>query len=136
MEQMMADDHLEQRAFADAIVDRAAQQFRELLKRLVGEVDQLPPFPGSMFSFGIEVPPPAGSPLGCVIVGEDGELSELQLGLDDAAVESGGDAVAARIEHLEPLDLTSANYIAHAYQAVGAVITYLDTGELPAGAAG
>ena len=132
----MADDHLEQRAFADAIVERAAEQLRELLKRLAGEVDPLPVFAGSMFTYGIEVPPPAGSPLGCVIVGEDGELSELQLGLDDEAVASGGDAVAARIEHLEPLELTSANYITHAYQAVGAVITYLDTGELPAGAAG
>ena len=132
----MADDHLEQRAFADAIVERAAEQLRELLKRLVGEIDPLPPFPGSMFTYGIEVPPPAGSPLGCVIVGEDGELSELQLGLDDEAVASGGDAVAARIEHLEPLELTSANYIAYAYEAAGAVISYLDTGELPGGATG
>lgn len=132
----MADDHLEQRAFADAIVERAAEQLRELLRRLVGEVDPLPPFPGSMFTYGIEVPPPAGSPLGCVIVGEDGELSELQLGLDDEAVASGGDAVAARIEHLEPLELTSATYIAYAYEAARTVITYLDTGELPDGASG
>ncbi len=132
----MPEDHLEQRAFADAIVERAAEQLRELLKRLVGEIDPLPPFPGSMFTYGIEVPPPAGSPLGCVIVGEDGELSELQLGLDDEAVASGGDAVAARIEHLEPLELSSANYIAYAYEAAGAVITYLDTGELPGGATG
>jgi hypothetical protein len=132
----MADDHLEQRAFSDAIVERAAEQLRELLKRLVGEIDPLPPFPGSMFTYGIEVPPPAGSPLGCVIVGEDGELSELQLGLDNEAVASGGDAVAARIEHLEPLELTSANYIAYAYEAAGAVITYLDSGELPGGTTG
>ena len=132
----MAEDHLEQRAFADAIVERAAEQLRELLKRLVGEIDPLPPFPGSMFTYGIEVPPPAGSPLGCVIVGEDGELSELQLGLDDEAVASGGDAVAVRIEHLEPLELTSANYIAYAYEAAGAVITHLDTGEVPGGATG
>ena len=127
----MADDHLEQRAFADAIVERAAQQLSELLKRLVGEVDPLPPFPGSMFTYGIEVPPPPGSPLGCVIVGEDGELFELQLGLDDESVASGGDPVAARIEHLEPLKLESANYIAHAYQAVGAVISHLDGDHAP-----
>jgi hypothetical protein len=132
----MAEYHLEQRAFADAIVERAAEQLRELLKRLVSEIDPLPPFPGSMLTYGIEVPPPAGSSLGCVIVGEYGELSELQLGLDNEAIASGGDTVAARIEHLEPLDLTSTNYIAYAYEAAGAVMTYLDTGELPGGATG
>jgi len=129
----MADDHLEQHAFADAIVERAAQQLNELLRRLTSEVDPLPPFPGSMFTYGIEVPPPLGSPLGCVIVGDDGELSELQLGLDDESVASGGDAFAARIEHLEPLVLAPAHYIAHAYKAVGALINYLDSGE-PSGA--
>jgi len=132
----MADDHLEQQAYANAIVDRAAQQLRELIQRLAGEIDPLPPFPGSMFTYGIEVPPPAGSTLGCVIVGEDGALFELQLGLDDEEVARGGDAMAARVEHTEPLDLPPADFIAHAYQAVNALITYLDTGELPGGAAG
>jgi hypothetical protein len=132
----MADDHLEQQAYANAIVDRAAQQLRELLERLAGEVDSLPPFPGAMFTYGIEVPPPPGSTLGCVIVGEEGELFELQLGLDDEEIARGGDAVAARIEHTQPLDLKPADLIPHAYQAVQAVIHYLDTGELLGGAGG
>jgi len=130
----MSDDHLEQRAFADAIVQRAAEQLGELLKRLTGEVNPLPPFPGSMFTMGIEVPPPPGSPFGCVIVGEDGDLFELQLGLDDESVASGGDAMAARIEHLEPLVLEPADYIPHAHRAVRAVVSYLDSGDLSGGA--
>ena len=125
----MAGDHLEQRAFAGAIVDRAAQQLRDLIKRLVGEIDEFPPFPGSMFTHGIEVPPPAHSNLGCVIVGEDGELYELQLGLDDEAVAQGGDAVAARIEHTVPLELAPAEFIAYAHGAVQALVAHIDGNE-------
>ncbi len=125
----MPDEHLAQRAFADAIVDRAASQLRQLLEQLTAPIDPLPPFPGSMFTYGIEVPPPTDSSLGCVIVGEEGQLYEFQLGLDDEAVASGGDAFAARIEHLEALDLEPTRYISHAYAAIGAVLAHLDEAE-------
>jgi len=122
----MADDHLEQRAHADAIVERASGQLRELLKALVDEVDPFPPFPGSMFTLGIEVPPTAHSSLGCVIVGEDAELYELQLGLDDDVIASGGDAHAARVEHTIELEFAPADYVAPAHAAIRAVTEYLD----------
>ena len=122
----MADDHLEQRAHADAIAQRAADQLKEILKGLVGEIEPFPPFPGSMFTHGIEVPPTAHSSLGCVIVGDDAELYELQLGLDQDVIASGGDAHAARIEETVQLELTPAEYVTQAHAAVLALVDHLD----------
>lgn len=122
----MADDHLEQRARADAIVERAAGQLRDVLKGLVDEIDPFPPFPGSMFTLGIEVTPTAHSSLGCVIVGEDAELYELELGLDQEEIARGGDAHAARIENTLELDLPHAEYVAQAHAAIRAVTEHLD----------
>lgn len=122
----MADDHLEQRAHADAIAQRAADQLKEVLKSLVAEIDPFPVFPGSMFTYGIEVPPTAHTSLGCVIVTDDAELSELQLGLDQDVIASGGDAHAARIEETVALELTPSEYVAQAHAAVLALVDHLD----------
>ncbi|MDA0353869.1 MAG: hypothetical protein O3A10_16935 [Chloroflexi bacterium] len=122
----MADDHLEQRAHADAIVERAADQLRAVLKGLVHEIDPFPPFPGSMFTHAIEVPPTAHSTLGCVIVADDAELYELQLGLDQDVIASGGDAHAARIEETVQLELSQAEYVTQAHAAIRALVTHLD----------
>jgi hypothetical protein len=122
----MAEDHLEQQAHADAIVERASGQLRELLKSLVREVEPFPAFPGSMFTYGIEVPPVAHTSLGCVIVGEEGDLFELRLGLDEEVVASGGDAHAARVEETVELELTPAEYVTQAHAAIRAVIDHLD----------
>ena len=72
----MAGDPLVHRAHADVIAQRAAEQLRELLLAVVAEMDPFPPFPGSMFSYGIEVPPVEGdgSALGCVVLAEYREL--------------------------------------------------------------
>ena len=81
---------------------------------------------GSMFTLGIEVPPTAHSSLGCVIVGEDAELHELQLGLDQDVIASGGDAHAARVEETVPLDLAPAEYVTQAHAAILALVEHLD----------
>ena len=123
----MAGDPLVNRAHADVIAQRAAEQLRELLLAVVAEMDPFPPFPGSMFSYGIEVPPVEGegSALGCVVLAEDGELYELQIGLDMDQVES-GDAVAMRSEERIKLDdLTPAQYVGYAHRAVLAAVEYL-----------
>lgn len=122
----MADDHLEQRAHADAIAQRAADQLKEILKGLVAEIEPFPAFPGSMFTQGIEVPPTAHSSLGCVIVTEEAELYELQLGLDQDVIASGGDAHAARIEETVQLELTPAEYVTQAHAAVLTLVDHLD----------
>tara|TARA_Y100000588_G_scaffold57671_1_gene55626 strand:- start:4784 stop:5203 length:420 start_codon:yes stop_codon:yes gene_type:complete len=123
----MVNDYLKQRAHAEAIVERAADQLRDLLVDLVKEVDPFPPFPGSMFTSGIEVQPTSNSSLGCVIVGDDAELYELELGLDHEEISRGGDAHAARIEHAIELDLTKAEYVTTVHAAIQAVATYLET---------
>ncbi|MBM3141020.1 MAG: hypothetical protein FJZ92_12640 [Chloroflexi bacterium] len=122
----MAEDPLQHRAYADALVERAAGQLRDLVQRLAREVAPSPPFPGSMFTYGIEVEPPAGSPHGCVIVMDDGELYELQIGLDDEEVARGGDHVASRRELTVKLELPPADYVAYAHRAVGALVETLE----------
>ena len=122
----MANDPLQHRAYADAIVERAATQLRDLLKTLAGELQPFPAFPGAMFAYGIEVDPPSGSDLGCVILSDDGELYELQIGLDDEEIARGGDHVATRHEETARLDLPPADYVTYAHRAVQAAIAELE----------
>lgn len=123
----MAEDPLLHRAHADLIAERAATQLRELLKKLVAEIDPFPPFPGALFAYGIEVEPPAGGGdgHGCVILAEDGELYELRVGMDVEQVASGS-ALAVRSEDRVSLDgLTPAEYVGYAHRAVAAAVDYL-----------
>jgi len=125
----MADDPLLHRAHADLIVQRTADQLRELLKKLVAEIDPFPPFPGSMFAYGIEIEPPSGSgdDYGCVILAEDGELYELQVGMDVEQAATGA-GVAVRSEDRVNLDdLPAAEYVGYAHRAVTAAVEYLLT---------
>jgi hypothetical protein len=118
-------DPLARKAHADLIVARAAQQLRDVLKAAVAAVDPFPPYPGSFFSYGIEVEPPAGagSGLGCVVVGQDGELYELIMRIDLSGDPS--DPVGMRDEEMRKLDLAPAAYIPLAQAAVDAVTAYL-----------
>ena len=121
-------DPLRYRAHADAIVEQAARQFRELLRELASGIDPFPAFPGSYFSYGIEVEPPAraGEGRGCVVLGEDGELYELQVGLDMDHV-TADDPAATRSEVRLPLDdLSAAEYVAYAHNAVLAALAYIE----------
>jgi hypothetical protein len=122
----MADDPLQHRAFADAIVERAAAQLRELLQRVAKQVDPFPPFPGAMFTYGIEVEATPGSPYGCVIVMDDGGLYELQIGLDDEELARGGDHVASRQERAVALELPPAEFIPLAHRAVLTLVARLE----------
>jgi hypothetical protein len=122
----MTDDPLQHRAFADAIVDRAATQLRALLVRLAREAQPFPPFPGAMFVYGIEVEPPPGSAHGCVIVMDDGDLYELQVGLDEDAVARGGDRVAMRHEANVRLELPPDEYVLFAHRAALALVDHLE----------
>ncbi len=123
----MADDPLLHQAHADLIVARAAEQLRELLKKLVDEFDPFPPFPGALFTYGIEVEPAAGAGdgRGCVILAEDGELYELLVGMDVEAVPTGS-AVAITSEQRVSLDdLPPAEYVGYAHRAVAAAVELL-----------
>lgn len=124
-------DPLHASAVADAVVQRAADQLRALLASLAQQIDPFPPFPGAMFAYGIEVEPPAASALGCVILGDDGALYELQLGLDAEQLAAGADAVGSRHEQLVKLDLPPADYIAYAHRAVIAATDYIERQAAP-----
>ena len=125
----MADDPLLHRAHADLIAERAAGHLRELLTALTSEIDPFPPFPGALFTYGIEVEPATdgGDGHGCVILADDGGIYELQIGLDvDQA--GTGSAVAMTEENRVSLDdLPPAEFIGYAHRAVSAAVEYLLT---------
>ncbi len=120
----MAGDPLVHRAHADVIVQRAADQLRELLQAVVAEIDPFPPFPGAMFSYGIEIKPGAGG-RGCVVLAEDGELYELQIGLDVGQVERGNPLAMRSEERTHLDDLPPAEYVDYAQRAVAAAVEHL-----------
>ncbi len=54
-------DPLARKAHADLVVERAVQQLREILHAAVASLNPFPPYPGSFFSYGIEIEPGAVS---------------------------------------------------------------------------
>jgi hypothetical protein len=117
----MAGDPDLYRAQANVLYERAGAQLRELLKSVAHDLDPFPPFPGSLFTLGIEVDgPDLGDDRGCVILGEDGELYKLQLGVDVNALAAGAHEPAlSREEHRVPLDgLTPGQYLGYAQRAL------------------
>jgi hypothetical protein len=119
------DDPLQHQAHADLIVQRAADQLRTLLQTLTAQIRPFPEFPGTFFSYGIEVDTGLASDEGRVILGEDGELYELQIGLDVSQVAT-GDAAAMRSEERILVEgLPPATYVAYAHRAVTAAVEYM-----------
>jgi hypothetical protein len=118
-------DPLAHKAHADLIVERAAGQLRRLLHEAVQKLDSFPPFPGAFFTYGIEVELPglASPERGCVVLGPDAELYELELSIDFS--EDAGDPVAARDERMKPLDLHPCDYVVYAYHALAKVVELL-----------
>ena len=120
-------DQLRHRAHADAIIARAGSQLGELLQELAAGIDPFPEFPGSFFSYGIEVEPlPGDSERGCVVLGEDGALYELQIGGEVGQLDT-DDPATGRSEVRLPLeDLDAASYLHYAYRAVEAALAHLE----------
>jgi len=119
------DDPLQHQAHADLIVQRAADQLRQLLKTLAAQIKPFPEFPGTFFSYGIEVDTGMSSEQGCIVLGEDGELYELLIGLDVSQVASGDPAAMRSEERILLEDLPPATYVAYAHRAVTAAVEYL-----------
>ena len=115
-------DALARKTQADLIIDRTAQQLRVLLQEAAKELRPFPPFPGAFFTNAVEVVLDGveRSDLGCIVVGEDGELYELEVKIDFG--EEFGDVidpVQARDETLKKLDdLHPRDYIILAYNAL------------------
>lgn len=113
-------DPLARKAQADLILERAAGQLRAIVQDLAAQLQPFPNFPGAYFTEAIEIEPDAaGSPeRGCVVVGPDGALYEMIIGVDFDDPAALSDPVAARKEELRPLDLHPRDYVVYAYNAV------------------
>jgi hypothetical protein len=126
---MPATDPLLRKAQADVVLERTAAQLRELLHEACAALRPFPPFPNALFTHAIEVDPgaAANADLGCIVVGEDGDLYELQVGVDHESIELTGswDPVTARKEELKPVALHPRDYIVYAYNGLIAVTEHL-----------
>ncbi len=115
----MSTDALARKTQADLIIDRTAQQLRALLEEAAKELRPFPPFPGAFFTNAVEVNLEGVERpnLGCIVVGEDGGIYELEIEIDfnDGVV----DMVQAREERLKKLDdLHPRDYILLAHNAL------------------
>ena len=116
---------MDRQAQADIIVEAAAQQLRRLLSEAASLLDPFPPYPGSFFTVAIEVEGGAAErpERGCVVLGADAELYELEVSIDFSR--NAVDPVAAREERLKPLNLHPRDYILYAYNALTRVTELL-----------
>jgi len=118
-------DPLAQKAKADAAVERAALTLRRLLQEAVARLAPFPPFPGAFFTLAIEAEPDAASHAdrGCVVVGPDGELYELTMGLElPPGPGEPADPVSMRKEEMKRLELHPRDYVVYAYNALARVV--------------
>lgn len=114
---------------ADNALERAALQLQELLHEACAELQPFPSFPNALFTNAIECDPGVGADpdRGCIVVGEDGDLYELEIGIDHDAIELTGswDPVTARKETLKKVEFHPRDYVVYAYSALMAVTELL-----------
>ena len=100
-------DAMARKTQADLIIERTAQQVQMLLEEAALSLRPFPPFPGAFFTYGVEVnlDGTARPDLGCIVVGADGKLYELEVAIDFGE-DAGGvaDLVQARDETMKKLD--------------------------------
>jgi hypothetical protein len=108
------------KAVADAALERAAAQLREVVKGLAGRLNPFPSFLGLRTIQAIEVEPgPFRDPKrGCVVVCPDGELYELTLRLIPGPT---GVSDVDQIEEFRRLETTPLEYIVYARGAIQAL---------------
>ena len=125
----METNPLLRKAQADNLLERTALQLQQLLTEACAELRPFPSFPNAFFTNAIECDAgPAGDPeRGCVVVAEDGQLYELEMGVDHEAIELSGswDPVTARKETLKKLELHPRDYVVYAYSGLVAVTEHL-----------
>jgi len=119
----MSNDALARKRQAELIIERTAQQLQLLLEETAKALRPFPPFPGAFFTNAVEVNLEGAerTDFGCIVVGEDGGLYELEVKIDfgDGSEFGGMDPVQARDEKLKKLDdLHPRDYIILAYSAL------------------
>lgn len=122
-------DPLTRKIQADLIVERAADQLRKVLRDLVAQLDPFPAFPGAFFTYGIEVEPEAAARTdrGCIVVAQDGDLYEFEMGVDLEGMDPSGyaDPVALRNEELKKVQFHPRDYVVYAHSAITRVTELL-----------
>ncbi len=110
---------------ADATLERAASQLRDLLQALAARLEPFPAFMNMASIQALEVQPRGlhSSQRGCVVVCPDGMLYELKLQLIPGPL---GVMEADQVEELEPLELPPEEYIPYAYAAIVALAERLE----------
>ena len=95
----------------DAIFGEATDRLMTLLGEAVSQLQPFPPFPGALFTFGVEVEPDGveDASIGCIVVTEQAELKELQIGIDAEGLGAFGDVdpLASRSEQLVEPELSA-----------------------------
>ena len=134
----MAEDALIKKATADAIVERAAGQLRDVLHELVRRLDRFPEFPGSGMP-AVEAEPGAAKnrDKGCVVVCPDGELYELWLTTDFSSrmpkefleIQPEFDPTSVFQAEIKTLDLAPQDYVVYAYNAICALTEIVERRE-------
>jgi len=117
---------LNRKSSADRVLEKTAIEMESLLKEACLALRPFPSFPNAFFTNAIECDPNGligNDGNGCVVVTENGELHELDFGVDHDAIEMLGswDPVSARKETLRPLELHPRDYLLFAYSGLVAV---------------
>lgn len=117
-------DPMARKRQADVAIDAAAAQLRQLLLDATAQLEPFPPFPGAFFTYGIEIEGCAAEnpERGCIVLGSDGELYELEISVD---LTQSDDPVTARDEKLTKIELHPRDYIPYAYNALTRVTELL-----------
>jgi len=138
-DRMTSSEYFARKQQADLIVERTAQQLKLLLEEAAKSLRPFPPFPGAFFTNAVEINLEGVErpDMGCVVVGEDGKLYELQMEIDFG--EDVVDPVQAREETLKKLEeLHPRDEIILAYNALTRLteiaLERADAGEPAAGA--
>lgn len=102
---------------AEAAVERAAQELRQVLVALATSLDPFPGFQGlkTLLAVEVDLGGVEDPGRGCVVVGPDGLLYELVLHTIHGALEDGE---ADQVEELRELDLAPHEYVQYAYRAI------------------
>ena len=110
-----------------ALLQKTADNLSDILRKIAEEFEEFPVFPGAMFAYGIEIecPESVSSQYGCLILGNDGDIYEFQIGLDPEKIAAGEDPMTTRDESLIPVELPAEEYIPVAAQAIKQAVALL-----------
>ena len=110
---------------ADRALARAADEIEDLLRQAARRLRPFPPFPGALFSFGVEAEAEGvrDRSLGCIVVTEEGDLKELQIGIDAEGPDMLGppDPVSMRDERFVDVEMQPYDRLLFAYAGLRAI---------------